>query len=171
MSSLTPFNYRPYRPCVGLMVFNNEGKIFTGKRIDNPNNDFWQLPQGGINQGETPVEAGFRELEEETSILSIEYIAEYPEWINYDVPLTLANNLWEGKFRGQTQKWLLFHFSGIENEIDINTKEPEFIDWRWTCPTELTNKAIYFKKNVYQKINKIFLPLIENFKTQRLSIT
>lgn len=171
MINSIPFNDRPYRPCVGLMVFNNEGKVFTGKRVDNLNKDAWQLPQGGIDKGETPIEAGFRELEEETSIKSVDYIAEYPEWINYDVPFNLSNKLWNGKFRGQTQKWLLFYFNGIENEIDINTKEPEFIDWIWTDPTELTSKAIYFKKSVYQKVNTIFLPLIEDFTTQRLSTT
>ncbi len=171
MVPLLPFDKRPYRPCVGLMVFNDEGKVFTGKRIDNSNNNTWQLPQGGIDNGETPIEAGFRELEEETSMISVNFIAEYPEWINYDVPLNLANNLWEGKFRGQTQKWLLFHFNGMENEIDIKTKVPEFIEWTWTTPNELINRAIYFKKKVYKKINTIFLPLIENIKDQRLSIT
>lgn len=171
MISQIPFDERPFRPCVGLMVFNDEGKVFTGKRIDNFKIDAWQLPQGGIDEGETPIEAGFRELREETSIISVNYIAEYPDWINYDIPSKLADNLWQGKFRGQTQKWLLFHFDGIENEINIKTKNPEFINWTWTSPEQLTKKAIYFKKNVYKKINKIFLPLIDNFKSQRFSIT
>ena len=127
----------------------------------------WQLPQGGIDNGETPIEAGFRELEEETSMISVNFIAEYPEWINYDVPLNLANLGREN----QRSKWLLFHFNGMENEIDIKTKVPEFIEWTWTNPNELMNKAIYFKKKVYKKINTIFLPLIENIKDQRLSIT
>jgi len=144
------------------MVFNNEGLVFSGKRIDNPNNA-WQLPQGGIDNNETPIEAGFRELIEETSINSVEYIAEYPDWINYDVPLNLANKLWNGQFRGQTQKWVLFNFTGDDNEININTEYPEFNEWQWTSPLDLTNKAIYFKKDVYEKINLIFLPIIKDF--------
>ena len=163
MVPLLPFDKRPYRPCVGLMVFNEEGKVFTGKRIDNSNNDAWQLPQGGIDNGETPIEAGFRELEEETSMISVNFIAEYPEWINYDVPLYLANNLWEGKFRGQTQKWLLFHFKGNDSEINVNTNNPEFKNWSWMDPEELSSKAIYFKKKVYCSINQVFLPLIKNY--------
>tara|TARA_Y200000002_G_C22599697_1_gene628948 strand:- start:553 stop:1047 length:495 start_codon:yes stop_codon:yes gene_type:complete len=162
MKDLKPLSERPYRPCVGIMVFNNEGLVFSGKRIDNPNNA-WQLPQGGIDNNETPIEAGFRELIEETSINSVEYIAEYPDWINYDVPLNLANKLWNGQFRGQTQKWVLFNFTGDDNEININTEYPEFNEWQWTSPLDLTNKAIYFKKDVYEKINLIFLPIIKDF--------
>ena len=105
MNHLIPINERPYRPCVGLMVFNDFGEVFSGQRLDNPN-DAWQLPQGGIDDGENPIEAAFRELEEETSIKSVTYVAEYPEWIKYDVPINLANNLWQGKYRGQTQKWI-----------------------------------------------------------------
>ncbi|MAJ14961.1 MAG: RNA pyrophosphohydrolase [SAR116 cluster bacterium] len=162
MNDLKPLSERPYRPCVGIMVFNNEGLVFSGKRIDNPNNA-WQLPQGGIDNNETPIEAGFRELIEETSINSVEYIAEYPDWINYDVPHNLANKLWNGQFRGQTQKWVLFNFTGDDNEININTEYPEFNEWQWTSPLDLTNKAIYFKKDVYEKINLIFLPIIKDF--------
>ncbi len=162
MKDLKPLSERPYRPCVGIMVFNNDGLVFSGKRIDNPNNA-WQLPQGGIDNNETPIEAGFRELIEETSINSVEYIAEYPDWINYDVPLNLANKLWNGQFRGQTQKWVLFNFTGDDNEININTEYPEFNEWQWTSPLDLTNKAIYFKKDVYEKINLIFLPIIKDF--------
>ena len=162
MKDLKPLSERPYRPCVGIMVFNNDGLVFSGKRIDNPNNA-WQLPQGGIDNNETPIEAGFRELIEETSINSVEYIAEYPDWINYDVPPNLANKLWNGQFRGQTQKWVLFNFTGDDNEININTEYPEFNEWQWTSPLDLTNKAIYFKKDVYEKINLIFLPIIKDF--------
>ena len=162
METIKPFSERPYRPCVGLMVFNQIGRVFSGQRIDNPNNA-WQLPQGGIDDGENPIQAGIRELHEETSIKSVIFIAEYPEWINYDVPLNLANNLWNGKYRGQTQKWLLFHFKGIDNEIDIKTKNPEFKSWNWIDQTELSSKAIYFKKEVYLQINKVFLPLIEEY--------
>ena len=161
MLYLKPINQRPYRPCVGLMIFNNYGQIFSGQRLDNPSNA-WQMPQGGIDDGENPIDAAFRELEEETSIRSASFIAEYPEWINYDVPKNLADNLWDGKFRGQTQKWLLIHFVGEDSEINVNTENPEFKDWVWMDPHELSKKAIYFKKNVYQKLNKVFIPLIKD---------
>ncbi len=162
MKSLNPIHSRPYRPCVGLMIFNKYGFVFSGQRLDNPN-DSWQLPQGGIDEGENPIQAAFRELEEETSITSADFVAEYPDWIKYDVPKNLANNLWDGKYRGQTQKWLLFHFLGNDNEININTKAPEFKNWSWMEPNELSKKAIYFKKQVYEEINKIFIPVIKNF--------
>ena len=162
MNNLKPFDKRPYRPCVGIMVFNNHGLVFSGKRRDNPNNA-WQLPQGGIDEGETVVEAGYRELLEETSISSVDYIAEYPDWINYDVPHNLADKLWQGQYRGQSQKWILFNFNGQDNEIDIQTPHQEFVEWQWTNPLDLTNKAIYFKKNVYEKINAVFLPVINDF--------
>ena len=162
MEQLKPFNERPYRPCVGLMVFNNFGNVFSGQRLDNPNNA-WQLPQGGINEGESPIQAAFRELEEETSIRSVSYVAEYPEWLNYEIPLYLANNLWNGQYRGQTQKWILLYFNGLDNEINIDTLNPEFKNWLWMEPTELSSKAIYFKKEIYKKINQIFLPIIKEF--------
>ena len=106
-----PLSERPYRSCVGLMVFNKDGKVFCGQRLDNKA-EAWQLPQGGIDKGEIPIEAGYRELKEETSIINVEFVSEYPEWLNYDIPLPLADYLWEGKYRGQTQRWLLFHFMG-----------------------------------------------------------
>ena len=100
---------------------------------------------------------------EETSISSVDYIAEYPDWINYDVPHNLADKLWQGQYRGQSQKWILFNFNGQDNEIDIHTPHQEFVEWQWTNPLDLTNKAIYFKKNVYEKINVLFLPIINDF--------
>ena len=162
MNKLKPLIERPYRPCVGLMVFNYLGDVFSGQRLDNPNNA-WQLPQGGINEGESPIDAAFRELEEETSIRSVNYVAEYPEWLNYEVPDYLANNLWEGKYRGQTQKWILLYFNGLDNEINIDTLNPEFKNWLWINPIQLPSKAIYFKKDVYKKINEIFLPIIKEY--------
>ena len=162
MNKLKPLIERPYRPCVGLMVFNYLGDVFSGQRLDNPNNA-WQLPQGGINEGESPIDAAFRELEEETSIRSVNYVAEYPEWLNYEVPTYLANNLWEGKYRGQTQKWILLYFNGLDNEINIDTLNPEFKNWLWINPIELSSKAIYFKKHVYKKINELFLPIIKEY--------
>ena len=162
MEQLKPLDQRPYRPCVGLMVFNHFGNVFSGQRLDNPNNA-WQLPQGGIDEGENPIQAGYRELEEETSIKSVVFIAEYPKWINYNVPASLADNLWNGKYRGQTQKWLLFHFNGNDSEINVKTDNPEFKNWSWMNPIELSSKSIYFKKKVYESINEVFLPLIKNY--------
>ena len=164
MSKNIPLLKRPYRSCVGLMVFNKIGQVFCGQRLDNKA-EAWQLPQGGIDEGETPIEAGFRELKEETSIVNVEFVSEYPEWLNYDIPLPLANALWEGKFRGQTQRWLLFSFTGIDNEININTSHPEFKNWEWINPTQLPLKAISFKQEIYSKINKAFIPIINNFNS------
>ena len=166
MSKNIPLLKRPYRSCVGLMVFNKIGQIFCGQRLDNKA-EAWQLPQGGIDEGETPIEAGFRELKEETSIVNVEFVSEYPEWLNYDIPLPLANALWEGKFRGQTQRWLLFSFTGIDNEININTAHPEFKNWEWINPTQLPLKAISFKQEIYSKINKAFIPIINNFNSNK----
>ena len=166
MSNNMPLLKRPYRSCVGLMVFNKIGQVFCGQRLDNKA-EAWQLPQGGIDEGETPIEAGFRELKEETSIVNVEFVSEYPEWLNYDIPLPLANTLWEGKFRGQTQRWLLFSFTGIDNEININTSHPEFKNWEWINPTQLPLKAISFKQEIYSKINKAFIPIINNFNSNK----
>ena len=166
MSKNIPLLKRPYRSCVGLMVFNKIGQVFCGQRLDNKA-EAWQLPQGGIDEGETPIEAGFRELKEETSIVNVEFVSEYPEWLNYDIPLPLANDLWEGKFRGQTQRWLLFSFTGIDNEININTSHPEFKNWEWINPTQLPLKSISFKQEIYSKINKAFIPIINNFNSNK----
>jgi len=166
LSKNMPLLKRPYRSCVGLMVFNKIGQVFCGQRLGNKA-EAWQLPQGGIDEEETPIEAGFRELKEETSIVNVEFVSEYPEWLNYDIPLPLANDLWEGKFRGQTQRWLLFSFTGIDNEININTSHPEFKNWEWINPTQLPLKAISFKQEIYSKINKVFIPIINNFNSNK----
>ena len=166
LSKNMPLLKRPYRSCVGLMVFNKIGQVFCGQRLGNKA-EAWQLPQGGIDEEETPIEAGFRELKEETSIVNVEFVSEYPEWLNYDIPLPLANALWEGKFRGQTQSWLLFSFTGIDNEININTSHPEFKNWEWINPTQLPLKAISFKQEIYSKINKAFIPIINNFNSNK----
>ena len=162
-----PLVERPYRSCVGLMVFNKNGNIFCGQRLDNKA-EAWQLPQGGIDEGELPIEAGFRELKEETSIVNVEFVCEYPEWLSYDIPLPLANNLWSGKYRGQRQRWLLFHFLGKNEEININTSNPEFKDWVWLNPEKLPEKAISFKKGIYIKINEIFIPVLNNFNSSKV---
>ena len=148
-----PISERPYRSCVGLMVFNKDGNVFCGQRLDNKA-EAWQLPQGGIDVGELPIEAGFRELKEETSIISVEFVSEFPEWLNYDIPLPLADNLWEGKYRGQKQKWFITRFLGDENEINLNTKHAEFIDWKWIEPKLLPKVIVSFKKDLYLNLLK-----------------
>ena len=150
------------------MVFNKDGNIFCGQRLDNKS-EAWQLPQGGIDEGELAIEAGYRELKEETSITNVEFMCEYPEWLNYDIPLPLADNLWDGKYRGQTQRWLLFYFFGENKEININTPNPEFKNWVWLNPSSLPEKAISFKKNVYIKINEIFIPILENYISSNIN--
>ena len=151
-----------YRPNAGIIIFNRQGKLLWCKR---KTGDGWQFPQGGIDDGESPEQAIIRETYEEVGLKheKIKIIRENDRWINYDVPLNLANKLWNGQFRGQTQKWVLFNFTGDDNEININTEYPEFNEWQWTSPLDLTNKAIYFKKDVYEKINLIFLPIIKDF--------
>jgi len=162
-----PLLERPYRPCVGLMVFNKNCEVFCGQRIDNKA-EAWQLPQGGIDEGETSIEAGFRELKEETSIVNVQYVCEYPDWLNYDIPLPLANSLWDAKYRGQMQRWLLFYFTGENTEININTKHPEFKTWEWIKPDQLPLKAVSFKKEVYVLITKVFIPILNNFNAPEL---
>ena len=148
-----PLLERPYRSCVGLMVFNKDGNVFCGQRLDNKA-EAWQLPQGGIDKGELPIEAGYRELNEETSIINVEFVNEYPDWLNYDIPLPLADNLWEGKFRGQKQKWFIVRFFGHDSEINIKTEKPEFLEWKWIDLGMITEVVVDFKLHVYEELKK-----------------
>jgi len=143
----------PLRLGVGIALLNREYKIFVGKRIDNPGNS-WQMPQGGVNQNENFLEAAKRELEEETGIKKVELIKELDTWLAYDLPKNLLGKLWNGKYRGQKQKWFIMKFIGKNEEININTKIPEFLDWKWINPMDLTNVAVDFKLNVYEKIKE-----------------
>ena len=143
----------PLRLGVGIALLNHEYKIFVGKRIDNPTNS-WQMPQGGVNQNENFLEAAKRELEEETGIKKVELIKELDTWLAYDLPKNLLGKLWNGKYRGQKQKWFIMKFIGKNEEININTKNPEFLDWKWIDPMILTNVAVDFKLNVYEKIKE-----------------
>ena len=143
----------PLRLGVGIALLNREYKIFVGKRIDNPGNS-WQMPQGGVNQNENFLEAAKRELEEETGIKKVELIKELDTWLAYDLPKNLLGKLWNGKYRGQKQKWFIMKFVGKNKEININTKVPEFLDWKWIDPVDLTNVAVDFKLNVYEKIKE-----------------
>ena len=147
------FRNLPLRNGVGIAVLNKENKIFVAKRIDNPGN-FWQMPQGGLDNGENYFDAALRELEEETSIKSVDLIKELSNYTTYDLPDRLLGIIWKGKYKGQKQKWFIVKFNGQENEININTKHPEFLDWKWIDIKELTNEVVDFKLHVYQEIQK-----------------
>ena len=141
----------PLRTGVGIIVLNKENKVFVGKRKDNPF-DKWQMPQGGVDKNENLLSAMKRELLEETSIKSIKIIKEFDFWLQYELPKNLIGKIWKGKYRGQKQKWFLVKFLGEEKEININTTNPEFIEWQWIEKEELPNLIVDFKKDVYKKI-------------------
>ena len=148
----------PLRNGVGIILLNRENKIFVAKRIDNPQN-FWQMPQGGINDGEDFLSAAYRELAEETSIKSVELIKEIDGTMTYLLPNHLLGIIWKGKYKGQKQKWFLMKFTGDEKEIDIKTKNPEFLDWKWIDLEKITEVVVDFKLHVYkdlqEKVRKI----------------
>jgi len=141
----------PLRNGVGIVVLNNENKVFVAKRIDNPKN-FWQMPQGGVDNNENYYEAALRELKEETSIISVELIQEIDKKFTYILPDHLIGIIWKGKFKGQTQKWFVMRFIGNESEININTKHPEFLDWKWIKLDDLPEIAVNFKLDVYKNV-------------------
>ena len=152
------FSKLPLRKGVGIVLLNNENKVFVAKRIDNPKN-FWQMPQGGVDGDENYYEAALRELKEETSIASVELIQEIDKKLTYILPNHLIGIIWKGRFKGQTQKWFVMRFIGNESEININTKNPEFLDWKWIDLEDLTKIAVNFKLDVYkhlkQEVSKI----------------
>ena len=141
----------PLRKGVGVALLNNNNEVFVAKRIDNPN-DFWQMPQGGLDQNENSFEAAIRELKEETSIVNVELIKEIKEEITYNLPDNLLGIIWKGKFKGQTQKWYIMRFLGNNNEINLKTKHPEFLEWKWINVQNITDKVVDFKLHVYEKI-------------------
>ena len=143
----------PLRNGVGIIVLNKDNKIFVAKRIDNPKN-FWQMPQGGVDEGEDFLSAAFRELEEETSIKKVKLIKEIDEETTYLLPKHLLGIIWKGKYKGQKQKWFLMRYLGNDNEININTKKPEFLDWKWIDIDHITDVVVDFKLEVYKIIQK-----------------
>ena len=143
----------PYRVGVGIIVLNKENKIFVAKRIDNPKN-FWQMPQGGVDEGEDFLSAAYRELEEETSIKDVELITEIDEITTYELPDYLLGKIWKGKFKGQKQKWFIMRYLGTDDEININTPKPEFLDWKWTDLDSITQIVVKFKLDVYKTLQQ-----------------
>jgi len=152
------FKNLPLRNGVGIVVLNNKNKVFVARRIDNPKN-FWQMPQGGVDEGEDFLKAAYRELEEETSIKNVKLIKEIEDTITYELPDHLLGIIWKGKYRGQKQKWFLMRFTGDEKEINIRTENPEFLDWKWIEINQITEVVVDFKLDVYkvlkEKVKKI----------------
>ena len=143
----------PLRTGVGIVVLNKKNQVFLAKRIDNPKN-FWQMPQGGVDSGEDFYQAAIRELEEETSIKTVSLIKELDGLTTYLLPNHLVGIIWKGKYKGQKQKWFVVRFNGEEEEINIKTKHPEFLDWKWVNIENLTDQIVDFKIHVYKKIQK-----------------
>ena len=141
----------PLRTGVGIAILNSKNKVFVGKRKDNPF-DKWQMPQGGVDSNEPLLKAMKRELLEETSIKNIEILKEFDQWLEYELPENLIGKIWEGKYRGQKQKWFVVKFLGDDSEININTKNAEFIEWKWVDIDHLPNLIVLFKKHVYEKV-------------------
>lgn len=157
---MRPFEKRPYRPCVGIMLLNRDGHVFVAQRIDQQV-EAWQMPQGGIDKGEEPAAAALRELAEEIGTDKVEILAEGPDWIPYDLPEALADKVWKGRYRGQTQKWFVMRFTGSDDDIDINTEHPEFDAWRWATLDDLPRLIVPFKRDVYERVVAMFRHLAE----------
>ena len=147
------FKNLPLRSGVGIVLINRNNQVFVAKRIDNPKN-FWQMPQGGVNEGEDFLTAAYRELEEETSVKNVELIKELDGLVTYHLPERLLGIIWRGKYKGQKQKWFLMKYLGEDNDINIKTKKPEFLDWKWVDLEEITKLVVDFKLHVYQEVQK-----------------
>jgi putative (di)nucleoside polyphosphate hydrolase len=165
---MTRFVDLPYRPCVGLMVLNREGRAFVGRRTEGPEHidaeHIWQMPQGGLEPGEDTFACAMRELYEETNIRSVDHLGTIDDWISYDIPEEIVGHAWNGKYRGQIQKWFALRFTGDEREIDVARPgngrfKPEFAQWRWAKLDELPELVVPFKRPVYERVVKEFARL------------
>ena len=147
----------PYRPCVGVVLIDARGMVFAGQRIDSPS-PAWQMPQGGIDEGEKPREAAYRELWEETGVTrdKVEFVGKTHGWVTYDLPPELLGKVWGGKYRGQKQKWFLFRFKGQDSDIRITTDHAEFSTWRWITADEMVDSIVPFKRAVYEEVVRSF---------------
>lgn len=160
---MSRFQDLPYRPCVGLTVFNPAGHVFIGRRIDGREHidetHVWQMPQGGLDPGEDPSACGLRELYEETNIRTVEPLAAIDDWLTYDIPEHILGDAWQHRYRGQTQKWFALRFTGDESEIDITCPgghKQEFVDWRWEPIENLPGLVVPFKRPVYEQVVAAF---------------
>ena len=147
------FKILPLRSGVGIVLLNKENKVFVAKRIDNPKN-FWQMPQGGVDDGEDYLSAAFRELEEETSVKNVKLIKEIEGTTSYELPDNLLGIIWKGKYKGQKQKWFLMRYIGKDEDININTKKPEFLEWKWIDISRITEVVVDFKLEVYKELQE-----------------
>jgi len=159
---MTDYSALPYRPCAGIMLVNRAGKVFAGQRLDNPGSDAWQMPQGGIDDGESAEEGALRELEEETGISRdlVTILAQTQDELFYDLPEELLGRIWGGKWRGQRQKWFLMRFNGADSDVDITTAHAEFSCWEWADVAQLTDRVVPFKKRLYETVIAEFSELI-----------
>ena len=167
---MPPYESLPYRPCAGIMVLNAQGLVFVGRRAGGPEHvdrdHVWQMPQGGIDEGEDPYKAALRELFEETNIKSVEKLGEMPGWLAYDIPREISGEAWGGKYKGQKQKWFALRFVGEDREINITAPggghhTPEFIDWRWVKMRDLPDLVVPFKRDIYARVVKEFAKFAE----------
>ena len=149
----TKYQNLPLRSGVGIAVLNKENKVFVARRIDNPKN-YWQMPQGGVDHDEDYLVAAYRELREETGIQNVELIKELDGFTTYKLPTNLLGIIWKGKYKGQKQKWFVMRFLGNDDEINIKTKRPEFLDWKWIELDKITDLVVKFKLDVYKEIKK-----------------
>ena len=157
----TDFQKLPLRDGVGIVVLNSKNKVFVAKRIDNPKN-FWQMPQGGKDESENYFEAAIRELQEETSIKNVTLIKEIDDFITYLLPNHLLGIIWRGKFKGQKQKWFIMKFNGSDDEINVNTTKPEFLEWKWVEIDQLIDVVVDFKRDVYKKVTSEIKKVVTN---------
>ena len=153
----------PYRSGVGLVLFNAQGLVWVGRRIDEKN-DAWQMPQGGIDEGEAPEQAALRELEEEIGTARAEIVGETAGWLTYDLPPDLVGKVWKGRYRGQKQKWFALRFTGSDADIRIDTEHPEFAEWRWVEFEQLTELIVPFKRDLYARVTEEFADLARRMK-------